>query len=322
MSLEEAEFHIELNETLHFENGYEVRELISIAMEPEVSIHSYDTYISIRGEIELHGEYLRDQINTPAESGPDLDSFQTKRFVEKIEIKEGEIAEFTHRFPVDISVPPYRVHSADDVVVEMMEFDYELPENTTLKIKALAAIHGIKAEINLFEEKESKEKENDMEENERQSFEFEVTANEMNVEEKMDSPEEKELVELPRTILATEKSTEDEVHNERQENVHAEESTDANADESIKEETDIEREAEKDEYKMKEDAVEDVSYLTDMFGDEEETYSRMKICIVQEDDTIETIAERFQVSILQLIKKNNLEADYEISEGQLLYIPK
>lgn len=47
----------------------------------------------------------------------------------------------------------------------------------------------------------------------------------------------------------------------------------------------------------------------------------MRLCIVQENDTIDTIAERFAISPLQLIKHNQLEEELEVNEGQLLYIP-
>jgi len=42
---------------------------------------------------------------------------------------------------------------------------------------------------------------------------------------------------------------------------------------------------------------------------------------VQKEDTIETISERFEVSPLQVIKQNQLEDDFDVSEGQILYIP-
>jgi len=70
------------------------------------------------------------------------------------------------------------------------------------------------------------------------------------------------------------------------------------------------------------ESMEDVSYLADIFRDsEEDSYTKMRICIVQNEDTIETIAERFQVSPLQLIKQNQLEEDFDVAPGQLLYIP-
>lgn len=67
---------------------------------------------------------------------------------------------------------------------------------------------------------------------------------------------------------------------------------------------------------------EDASLLSDIFREaKEEQFTKMRLCIVQNQDTIETIAERFSVSPLQLIKQNQLEDDFEVHEGQLLYIP-
>src|SRR5699024_7046707 len=66
----------------------------------------------------------------------------------------------------------------------------------------------------------------------------------------------------------------------------------------------------------------DVSYLSDMFRDDdsEEQYARMRLCIVQDKDTIESIAERYQIPTLQLLKQNQLDGD-DLFAGQLLYIP-
>ena len=62
--------------------------------------------------------------------------------------------------------------------------------------------------------------------------------------------------------------------------------------------------------------------MSDLFEDRTETgYTKMRLCIVQKNDTIDTIAERFNISPLQLIKQNKLEDDFEVTEGQLLYIP-
>lgn len=64
----------------------------------------------------------------------------------------------------------------------------------------------------------------------------------------------------------------------------------------------------------------DVSFLSDMIRNNEETYTQMRLCIVQKDDTIESIAERYKTTSLHIIKRNQLEDD-AVSEGQLLYVP-
>ncbi|WP_175286113.1 LysM peptidoglycan-binding domain-containing protein, partial [Bacillus amyloliquefaciens] len=63
-------------------------------------------------------------------------------------------------------------------------------------------------------------------------------------------------------------------------------------------------------------------YLTKLFTREEEKFSRMKICIVQQQDTIDRVCERYDITSQQLIRTNALSFDDELEEGQLLYIPE
>lgn len=68
-----------------------------------------------------------------------------------------------------------------------------------------------------------------------------------------------------------------------------------------------------------EDVVKDVTFLTELFEEEEETYTQVTIYIAQEDDSIESIAKRYEIPVLQLLKDNNLSAD-TIEAGQLITI--
>ncbi|MEN2447421.1 LysM peptidoglycan-binding domain-containing protein, partial [Bacillus sp. JR_15] len=64
-------------------------------------------------------------------------------------------------------------------------------------------------------------------------------------------------------------------------------------------------------------------YLTKLFAkQEEEDFSRMKICIVQQEDTVDRICERYQLNVQQLLRTNSLSVDAELEEGQILYIPE
>ncbi len=321
MSSADTEFQFELNETLYFDDGYQVQELISISLNPEVMIHTYDSYVSIRGEIELQGEYAHEKGSGEEEDTIlELEDFQAKRFIEKVVAGENGKMEFIHRFPVDISVPAYRIEKADDVKIDIVNFDYELPTNNQLEITAIASVHGIKGEIDLLQEKRNKQTENDV------SFEFEMKLPEKEFEK---DPAAEEIL-LEETMLRESEEVQQEENKEPvaesiEELLAIEERTEPEITlEPIEEEQRAETEEEDiPEQTAEENGKEDISYLADMFRDEEEdTFTRMKICIVQEDDSIETIAERFQISALQLIKQNNLDEDFDISEGQLLYIPK
>ncbi|MFK3813374.1 LysM peptidoglycan-binding domain-containing protein, partial [Bacillus halotolerans] len=63
-------------------------------------------------------------------------------------------------------------------------------------------------------------------------------------------------------------------------------------------------------------------YLTKLFTREEDEFSRMKICIVQQEDTIERLCERYDITSQQLIRMNSLALDDELKAGQILYIPQ
>jgi stage VI sporulation protein D len=45
------------------------------------------------------------------------------------------------------------------------------------------------------------------------------------------------------------------------------------------------------------------------------------MCIVQKGDTVESLAERYDVSVNNLLRVNQLELNQDVSEGQVLYIP-
>src|SRR5690625_3167167 len=96
--------------------------------------------------------------------------------------------------------------------------------------------------------------------------------------------------------------------------------TEASAKDNVVEMNEIDIQLSESEEDDGDEEVKDVRFLTDLFGGEqEETYTKMKIYITQENDTIESIAKRYEMSTLQLIKDNQLTGE-GLEEGQLLYI--
>jgi stage VI sporulation protein D len=61
-------------------------------------------------------------------------------------------------------------------------------------------------------------------------------------------------------------------------------------------------------------------YLTTFMG-QEETYTRLKMCIAQSDETLDAIAERYSVSPTDIAQANGLHTNVTIAKGQVLYIP-
>ncbi len=134
---ENLRFSVE--ESVWFQKGQEVSELISISLDPDIVIQEHDHYVSIRGALQLTGEYRIDE-NHPEEEERD---FTSVRLVNEVITREDGVSELNHRFPVDITIPQDRVQSLDDVYVSIETFDYEIPKRGCLQIIADLAISGI-----------------------------------------------------------------------------------------------------------------------------------------------------------------------------------
>lgn len=86
------------------------------------------------------------------------------------------------------------------------------------------------------------------------------------------------------------------------------------------EEAEEEREEVKPEHRSK-----TVSFLSKLMENredgQEEEKKRLRMCIIQQNETLEDISERYDISVYELMKANNLESD-QVTKGQILYIPK
>ncbi|MBO0996341.1 stage VI sporulation protein D [Bacillus sp. SD075] len=135
----ESYLRFSLEESVWFQKGQEVAELYSISLDPNVSIQESDQYVFIRGSLDLRGEYKDSQ------NGEEEEFSQTflPKAVQKVERHLNGLNEFTHRFPVDITIPNNRIASLDEVDVSIQSFDYALPEHNCLKLQADLLITGI-----------------------------------------------------------------------------------------------------------------------------------------------------------------------------------
>lgn len=333
MSNESEVFSFDLNESLYFERGQEVAEMIGISLDPEISIQPFNDYISIRGVIELHGTYQRDlYVNPGDEDILDLDDYHSRRYVEKVVEMDNDQSEFTHRFPVEISVPTYRVADLNEVMVNIDSFDYEIPNHSQLKLSSTIEIRGISDQSSVTPEL-APNTDNVFMPSEMESFEFDVKA-------EKETPDSDEIVNPENApVLSPETDTDEESDDKSGERVQwkskksqtlAEFFSKDNAEapvESHEEHTSMQdynnahkspESFESDESQT--DEMEDVRYLADMFRSDDEQYAKMRLCIVQDSDTVELIAERYEITPLQLANQNHLSND-SLEEGQLLYIP-
>ncbi|MGM8213007.1 stage VI sporulation protein D [Virgibacillus sp. W0430] len=344
MSKERAVFSFDLHESLYFEKGQEVAEMLSISLEPNISIQPFNEYVSIRGVIELQGDYKKsDEL---AEETDRLEAYETHnslRYVEKISDMENGKLFFSHRFPVEISVPANRVSDLDDITVDVDAFDYELPSNGLLVLKSTIKINGINEdeEIGTMRE-ETQNDQLEYEERKREeantrsvedrmnssndfvespNFELDIKTNEQQAEKPV-AEGEKDRFLFKQTESIQQFMKKDEQVNELKSTEELNKEIELHSELENSAETNLQIEAkESDAEEADLNAIDSLNYLSDMFRNEaEEQYSSMRLCIVQEEDTIETISKRYEVPALQIVNKNKL-VDADLTPGQLLYIP-
>ncbi|MED4530891.1 stage VI sporulation protein D [Metabacillus fastidiosus] len=140
MPQEEQQLRFSIEESVWFQKGQEVSELLSISLDPDISIHEHDQYVSIRGALLLMGEY---KIDEQAEEEVNFFEYGNMRYVNEIITTEDGVSLLSHRFPVDITVPREKIRNLNEVFVTIESFDYDLPEVKCLKLVADLAISGI-----------------------------------------------------------------------------------------------------------------------------------------------------------------------------------
>ncbi|WP_143415106.1 stage VI sporulation protein D [Geobacillus sp. E263] len=397
--MEQSYLRFSLEESIWFRKGQEVAEFLSISLDPIVSVDEYEQYITIRGALELSGEY---RMAEGEESSADPFDFASHRFVQHISTREDGISELSHRFPIDITIPKNRIQHLEDVYVTVESFDYDLDENGRLLVTADISISGISeapldepyepslveeededllfepfevvARKEVYEEEQRKQQSEEetssifnhalQEQNEDEAQEMtaiyreetkqeEETAVPLNSNEQLEEtverlektkekaaqlekPEEKEeksaQLEKPEekeeTAAQLETPEETAAQLEEKEAVKAEEENVAPQQEakvsigSMKEKDADEMKEEIDENEKQKVKSENALYLTKLFAkNQEEEFTKVKICIVQQGDSLDKIAERYDITVQQLLRVNQLESPEEIHEGQLLYIP-
>lgn len=86
------------------------------------------------------------------------------------------------------------------------------------------------------------------------------------------------------------------------------------------EEKDREEELETEDVKSKQQGVEWKSLFLQQ-DEEQQAFSRVKMCIVQREETLDSIAERYQLNPREIVLYNRLADQQELSAGQIIYIP-
>ncbi|MFC0270183.1 stage VI sporulation protein D [Metabacillus herbersteinensis] len=374
MSQEQQQLRFSVEESVWFQKGQEVSELLSISLDPDISIHEHDQYISVRGALQLTGEY---KIDEQEEVGEDL-HYANVRYVNEISTREDGVSYLTHRFPVDITIPRNRIQNLEEVYVTIESFDYELPETQCLKLIADLSISGIGTEsvqVTATPEAQQEEQfealyrgpqatayEDDVVETKEETHEFqeelseqvraeedeeEVEEEEEEEEEVEEEEEEEELVteSFAQNLFANSSEEEQEQDDNKDDlyepfEVEVRKYPQEVEEKSVYHKPEVQyslysapektleveqvsnKRSEQKEDQSKSES-ENSHYLKSLFAreEEDEDFSKLKMCIVQQGDTIDTICERYELTIQQLMRVNDFGAKQDVAEGQILYIP-
>ena len=131
-----------LEEAIWFPEGFEVSELYSLSIEPDVNVTERNEYVVIEGTLDVSGEYRGNASERASASKSDLQV--QHRYVQSVERRSPDgMLVFNHSFPVDISIPSNRVEDRSMVEIDISSFDYTMPERKCLNLMAELQITGI-----------------------------------------------------------------------------------------------------------------------------------------------------------------------------------
>ncbi|PRT27796.1 stage VI sporulation protein D [Bacillus thuringiensis] len=306
-----------LKESVWFQKGQEVDELLSISLDPDVEIEELDHEVIVRGQLDLTGEYVARQ----DDSAYSLRELSPAKSIDYVETREDGVNELVHSFPLEISIPRNRVKVIEELYVSIEEFDYELKENGCLQLLADISITGLCDEERSEDEEETVYA--DLEEDSAQEDENrpaphveEPTYKELDEWEDY-AFEPFQLEERKEQELEEEKIEEHEFV-EREEEQETTPQFELFGRKDFKKEKAKKQEEQEEEYSQRD---ENALYLTKLFTKEpEEEFTKLRMYFVQEGDTIESIADRYETSVQNLYRVNQTE-DIFLNTGQIIYIP-
>lgn len=414
-----------IEESVWLNKDQEVDEIVSLSLEPDVTVQESGEYVLIRGGLKLTGEYRSNGNSNPNEEVTSLSDQVGFRSIEEVTVNEDGTGEIRHYFPIDVTIPQERISSLDDIYVLVESFDYDLPERGCIQLTADVAITGMSTGNIVTEKSQARDEITEPGEQEDRSFHYEAygeTEPEFEeeevigeeIEELIESedwerppvepleltilnPSEAEVSEQPRTEYQ-EDNPKDEIEIDVDLSVEAkkievvtevpevkipsvafgvikerpkQEATAKSETETMQPdqnqekpygmlknlagdrrdakqqakqptlyhveseqgqetpESDKRGEVSVVEVPLQEEAVEgklakeeneNALYLTKMLTKGEEKFKKLKMCIVQEDETLDIVASRYEINQSALIRVNRLNGS-NIEAGQILYIP-
>ncbi|RYM06858.1 LysM peptidoglycan-binding domain-containing protein [Sporolactobacillus sp. THM7-7] len=128
-----------INESVWLRNDVPAEEILSMALEPDITIEENWSDVTIRGTLRLTGEFKPAEVASP-ESEERSAPF---RIIDQITETTVGTAILEHHFPIDITIPKNRVANLEELYINIDSFDYELSEKRHIQLQADLAITGL-----------------------------------------------------------------------------------------------------------------------------------------------------------------------------------
>lgn len=269
--------------------------LLELDLCPEVEIKDKGNHLKIEGCLRLQGAYLAEE----------QEGAQT-------EARE----ELSYVIPVEITLPADRAEM-EHISAEIESFDYQMLSPLELQVDAILLIDGLIPEKQV--EEEPIEQNVPMFSGDPAQLELQTKA-----DEEVNPSEEEISLEQP-TSLTNKDTKPSEV------SVPEMETIEEIVEETITEPDELATDSEEPVDEQSEPSAMDEheqgtnQYENDwaswLLGEKEENFTSMRIVIVQSDDTIQGLAERYEIPPSKIREVNQL-ADGEVEKGQIVYIPR
>lgn len=358
---EQVPYQFEVRENINFKRGEEIDDLYSIAIDPDVKVIHESNYVQIRGVLVVRGDYQTTNYDQESQYIVDDEDYNTVQQVRTLDngfmefqypipiditiphnrIRTDDhiqvvIDYFDYELPEPKTLKVYSNVRLDGTeMVEAVEeryddeetnSDFELKEFPTMQDEDYEHDDGQDHEYDEYEQEDQHDTEDeiydepDVDSDEEKGRDFWKKKDSQSLQEFFNKKDEK--------------VDEDTTSNVEEVNVSAmPEETDADDNQDYDDEygkdsdTDTDTMAEVDDAdekveQKKSKAKQGLSYLSKFFREDEETGTvQMRMRFVQEEDTLESIANYYHVSVSKLERLNGLEAGDTLKAGDVIYVP-
>lgn len=165
-----------IEESVWLNKDQEVDEIVSLSLDPDITVQESRGYVLIRGGLKLTGEYRSNGNSNSTEVTSSLSEQVGFRSIEEVTVNEDGTGEIRHYFPIDVTIPQERINSLDDIYVVVESFDYDLPERGCIQLTAEVAITGMSTGNIVSEVPQARDEITEQEpgEQEKRSFHYEA----------------------------------------------------------------------------------------------------------------------------------------------------